>query len=442
MDYVLMGQKDARRLGMVQAALQGGITNQEGADALGISRRHFRRLRRRVKREGAKGLVHRSRGRPSARRLAESLRNKVVALLTQTTARLNDCHIADLLGEQGLRLSPDSVRRIRLSLSLPAKRRRRPVQHRHRREREERSGAMVLIDGSPFAWLKDGDPFTLMGGIDDATGAIVGLTFRPGEDLHGYALVLQQMAAQHGLPLALYGDRINILVRNDRHWTIEEELRGRQDPTQLGHALEELGIRYIAAHSPQAKGRVERLWATLQDRLTAELRLRHIRTLDQACAYLPSFVTRFNQRFARPSTASAWRRPPADLDRALACRYSRVVTRDNVVSIPGRYVQIPPGPHRRSYHRCRVEVRELLDGRLLVFSQGRLLVEQPAPPGAFILCPRPSHRASLMSPAERPKTTRSRPKAEPRPQPSSLRPPQPQHPWKKRLPIPLQRSRV
>lgn len=434
-----MGQRDARRLGLIQAALQGRITNQEGADALGLSRRQFRRLRRRVAHEGPKGLVHRSRGRPSSRRLPEAVSRKVVDLLTHANARLNDCHLADLLEEEGIRISPDSVRRIRLRLKLPAKRRRRPIRHRSRREREARPGALVLVDGSPFAWLGDDGPnWTLVGALDDATGAIVALTFRPHEDLHGYAVLLEQMGSTHGLPLAIYGDLTNIFVRNDHHWTIEEELRGRQDPTQLGRVLEELGICYIAAHSPQAKGRVERLWATLQDRLAAELRLRRVRTLERALAYLPKFIPRFNRRFARSprETRSAWRRPPRDLDHILACRYTRIVTRDNVVPLHGRSVQIPAGPHRRSYQGCRVEVRELLDGRLLVFWRGQLLAEQPAPPGSFTLFPRKGRRAIPV-----PGSHRIVELPQPRPRPMARarkhRVPSSDHPWRGRLPISL-----
>ena len=195
---------------------------------------------------------------------------------------------------------------------------------------------------------------------------------------------------------ALYGDRSGILVRNDAHWTLEEELAGRQTPPQFGQMLEELAIRFIAATSPQAKGRIERLWATLQDRLATELRLKHLDTLAEATAYLPEFILRHNRRWAcDPREAcSALRAAPRDLDRRLACRYGRVVARDNTVSIPGRWAQVPPGPHRRSWQGAQVEVRELLDGRLLVLHPRHgVIAEHPAPQGPFVLQSRSTHRA-------------------------------------------------
>jgi len=451
-----MGNRDARRLGLIEAALQGRITNQQGADSLGMSRRQFKRLRHRVAREGPQGLIHRSRGRPSSHQLAPAVREKVVALLTQQAARLNDCHVADLLAEDSVAVSADSVRRIRCRLGLAPKRHRRPPRHRRRRERQPAAGALVLVDGSPFPWLGEDQPrCTLVGALDDATGAILALTLRAEEDLHGYAVVLREVCVSYGLPLALYGDRTNIFVRNDDHWTLEEELQGRQFPTQMGRTLEELGIRYIAARSPQAKGRVERLWNTLQDRLAAELALRGIRTWAAALAFLPQFIARFNRRFARPAAATAvWRRPPRDLDRLLACRYERVVARDNTVALEGRRLQLPAGPWQRSYHGSRVELRELLDGRLLVFCRGQLLAEQRAPAEPFTLAPRRHHRPPPPNSSnngrhkatQKPDRPRSRPKGQP-PQtppraPQPTRSPTPDHPWRHGLPIPISRARV
>ena len=170
-------------------------------------------------------------------------------------------------------------------------------------------GALVLLDGSQFAWLEDRGPtMTLLGAIDDATGTVVALYFRPTEDLHGYVTLLAQLAHRHGLPLTLYGDRLNVFVRNDRHWSLEEELQGAQHPTHFGRILQDLAIGYIAAGSPQAKGRIERLWRTLQDRLVVELRLRGLATLEAANAFLPAFLADFNPPL-RPSGRGAHRRP-------------------------------------------------------------------------------------------------------------------------------------
>lgn len=178
--------------------------------------------------------------------------------------------------------------------------------------------------------------------------------------------------------------------RNDRHWSLEEQLRGEQDPTHFGRVLG--GSRYWVhrRESPQAKGRIERLWGTLQDRLVSELRLRGIATLAAANAFLPEFLADFGPRFAcAPATVTlTWRPATRELDRVLSCRYERTVARDNTVRLGARWVQIPPGPGGRSYAGCRVQLRELLDGRLMVFYQQVLLVTHPAPGPEFVLTPR------------------------------------------------------
>jgi hypothetical protein len=239
----------------------------------------------------------------------------------------------------------------------------------------------VLVDGSEFDWLGTGTRVLLLGAIDDATSTVVALHFRPAEDLHGYLTLLGRLAARDGLPVTLYGDRLGVFVRNDAHWSLEEELQGAQYPTHFGQVLRDLGIGYIAAHSPQAKGRIERLWETLQDRLVAELRLRGIHTLAAAEAFLPTYLAAHNRRFAQPpaETTPVWQRPPRDLADRLSCRYTRRVARDNTVRLGPRLVQIPRGPPGRSYAGCRVELRECLDGRLLVAYHGTPLVGQPAP---------------------------------------------------------------
>lgn len=395
-----MGRRDARRLGMVKAAEQGRVTNREAAAGLGLSARQFRRLRKRVGESGEPAIVHGNRGRPSARRLSAEVRARIVGLL-RGEVKLNDHHIADLLKEEPehpIVVSPASVRRIRQELRLPPKRRRRPPQHRRRRGRRARRGELVLIDGSPFRWFDaEGPAWTLLGAIDDATSEILYLTLRPTEDLHGYVTLLHGVLTNHGVPATLYGDRSGILVRNDAHWTLAEELAGAQNPTQFGRMLAELGIAFVPARSPQAKGRIERLWATLQDRLAAELRLRGITTLEAALAYLPGFIAAHNRRHAvaPAETTRAFRTAPRDLDRILACVYERVIARDNTVTIPGRWAQVPPGAYRRSWHKARVEVRETLDGRLLVLHPRHgLLAEQPAPPGPFTLESRSAERAT------------------------------------------------
>ena len=442
-----MSRKEVPRAGLLKAALAGKISNAQGAQAVHVSVRQFQRWKVRFVAEGPRGLLHRLRGRPAPRRrLPADVCARVAELLQSTYAGFNDCHATEKLQEvEGLVLSRASVRRLRRTLGLPATRQRRGRQVRTRRTPEAQMGALVQVDASAHAWLEARGPqLALHGAIDDATGTVLALHFRPTEDLHGYVTLLQQLVTGYGLPLALYGDRLNVFVRNDPHWTLEEQLRGTQDPTHFGRLLQELGIGFIAAGSPQAKGRIERLWHTLQDRLVSELRLRGIATLEAAQAVLPAFLADFNRRFthAPADATAAWRSAPRDLAAVLSCRYTRTVAHDNTVRLGPRWVQLP---RRRAYTGRRLEVRECLDGRLLVFADGHCLATQPAPPGEFLLRPRrspgadrrPRLRASQSRADEGgryPPTTRKRPLSPRTPAPTAARTPSPTHPWRHSTP--------
>jgi hypothetical protein len=228
METFTMSRKELPRAGLVAAALVGRISNREGAAALHISPRQFQRLKERFREGGAPALRHRGRGRLSHRRLPARPAVRVQALLSDCYPGFNDTHATEKLQEvHQIAISRESVRRLRRALGRPAVHRRRPAQHRSRRPREQAAGQLVQVDGSPFDWLEGRGPaMTLLGAIDDATSQVVALHFRPTEDLHGYATVLQQMFTSVGLPVALYGDGVNILVRTDAHWTLAEELVG------------------------------------------------------------------------------------------------------------------------------------------------------------------------------------------------------------------------
>ena len=260
---------------------------------------------------------------------------------------------------------------------------------------------MVLIDGSRHDWLEGRGPmFTLVGAIDDATGRVIALIVREQEDLHGYMALLEAVVSGHGVPLAFYGDRFGALVRNDDHWTLQEQLDGRQQPTAFGQLLEKLGTAFIPARSPQAKGRIERLWETLQDRLVSEMRLLGLATLQQVVDHLPRFIPEHNTRFAKPAAQSepAWRPAPRALEDLLGCSYQRKVARDNTVSIRGRWIQLPARAHGRSWQNCSVEVRECLNGSALVQHRGVVVARQAVPPGTFTLVHRSSGTAKARCP--------------------------------------------
>jgi hypothetical protein len=227
----------------------------------------------------------------------------------------NDTHFWQLLATaEGIRVSRETVRQIRRNNGIAPKRHRRRAQHRARRLRKPQEGMLVLWDGSPHRWFgPDKPPCCLMAAMDDANGALLVARFCPFEGSYGYLWLLQKLVNQYGIPVSIYQDRHGALHRNDDHWTLEEQLAGRQELTQVGQALAALGIHPIFALSAEAKGRIERLFGTLQDRLIAELCLAGIRTMEEANEFLEStFIKAFNRRFAVSSRQSekAWRKIP------------------------------------------------------------------------------------------------------------------------------------
>ncbi len=244
---------------------------------------------------------------------------------------------------------------------------------------------LLQLDGSPYAWVgPPHPPWSLLGALDDATGAVLAAIFRLQEDAAGYLTLLRMLGETVGLPAAVYTDSHGIFVRNDPHWTQAEELQGYQDPTQVGQAFRALGIRHLVAHSPQAKGRIERLWETLQDRLAAELRLAGITALPAANTFLSTFLPAFNAQFAVPAAVAvtAYRSVPRGLDltRCCAFHYARQVAADNTVRVDEVVLQLLPGPRRRSYARATADVVQCLDGSWRVYVADRLLATTPAPP--------------------------------------------------------------
>jgi len=256
---------------------------------------------------------------------------------------------------------------------------------------------LVQIDGSVHDWLEGRGPrMTLLLAVDDATGTVPVALFREQEDSHGYFCLLWGMIGRKGIPLALYSDRHGVFrhVRHSRK--IEgEEPRSETKTTQFGRAMQELGVIQVFARSPQAEGRVERVAGTFQDRLVSELRLAGASTLEEANRVLQEYLPRYNERFSVPAAqqGSAYRPPPPELELAkvLCFKHHRKVARDNTVKYNWHTLQLLPGDDRRSYAGIVVEVRERLDGQLLVVYQGRDIPTQGAPPRRSAL--RDGHRS-------------------------------------------------
>jgi transposase len=379
--------EEGRRLHVLGLLERGQMTTAQAADALRLTSRQVRRLRRALQRAGPAGLAHGNRGGRSSQRLPDACRAQILTLARGRYAGLNDHHLTEKLTTvEGLAVSRTTVRRILRAAGVVSPRHRRPPRHRSRRLRRPQAGLLLQLDGSPYAWFGSAQPVcSLLGAIDDATGAVLAATFRCQEDAAGYLTLLRTLGQTVGLPAAVYTDAHGIFVRNDAHWTLAEELQGHQTPTQVGQAFAALAIAHLVAESPQAKGRIERLWNTLQDRLVAELRLAGITTLAAGNMFLATtFLPAFTAQFAVPPAvaAAAYRPVPRgwDLERLCAFHYARQVAADNTVRVDEVRLQLLPGPGRRSYAKAAADVVQCLDGSWRVYVRGRLVATLPAPP--------------------------------------------------------------
>jgi transposase len=371
METYTLSAKELQRVSVIARCVKGDLACASAAELLAVTPRHVKRLKARYRQDGAAALAHASRGRSSPRRLPQPVRDRILRLARTTYAGFNDHHLCEKLTElEGFSISRETLRRLLRFSGLGPPRKRRHPTHRQRRVRSAREGQILQLDGSPHDWLEGRGPqLTVLGFQDDATGKILQASFFAGETSEGYFHLLRRLLSDSGVPLAFYGDRNGIFVRNDDHWTVEEELAGQREPTQFGRALQQLGITYIAANSPQAKGRVERLWGVLQDRLVSELRLAGACDLASANRVLQQFITDYNRRFARPprECQTAWRPAPKDLDRICCFVHPRVVSNDNIVQWGGRRFQIPPQPQRFSFAGAKVQLYQNLEGQIAIY---------------------------------------------------------------------------
>jgi len=371
METFTLSQKELQRVEVISQCVQGNLACARAAELLALSPRHVQRLKARYRQGSAAALAHASRGRPSHRRLPEPLRTRILHLARTRYTGFNDHHLCEKLTErEGFSLSRETLRRLLRGAGIGSPRQRRAPAHRQRRLRSAREGELIQLDGSPHDWLEGRGPrLTALGFQDDATGKILAARFFPAETSEGYFHLLQSLLRRFGVPIAFYGDRNGIFVRNDDHWSLEEQLAGSRQPTQFGRALADLGITFIAAQSPQAKGRVERLWGVLQDRLRGELRLAQACDPDSANRVLRLFIADYNRRFARSprDAAKAWRPAPKNLQRICAFRHQRIVSNDNVVQWDGRRLQIAPQPRRFSFARAKVQIYQALNGQISLY---------------------------------------------------------------------------
>lgn len=383
-ETVTLNQKEQARIRVLVEVERGRMTVRDAAESMNLSVRQTHRILAAFRKEGAAGVAHGNRDRQPQHTIGEEQRARVVYLAGTKYQHFNDSHLAEMLAEhEGIRISRSSVRRIRRASGQRSPRTRRLPQHRVRRRRRTTAGQLVQIDGSPHHWFGPHHPrAVLMAGIDDATGEAVSAHFREQEDGHGYLQLLQDIVHRYGRPVAVYHDKHQIFVSPEPE-TIADQLAGRAPLTQVGRAIAELGITPIIAHSPQAKGGIERLFGTFQDRLIVELDLHQITTIAEANTFLQDFLPRFNQRFMKQAAipGSAYQPIPESLDLATICcfKYWRTVANDNTVRFANQQLQLLPGPARVSFARTEVQVHQRLDGSLAVFAGDDLVATQAAP---------------------------------------------------------------
>jgi len=297
-DIIAMSMKEINRLKIIHKVISKDLTQVKAAEILGVTDRHVRRVVRGVKEEGDRGVVHRSRGRASPRRFSKDFEGRIAEIIEERFRDFGPTLASEKLCERhGIRVGREKLRQIMIAGGLWHVRRRRRRAHRWR-ERKSYFGEMVQMDGSHHDWLEDRGPkLVFMGYVDDATNHLFG-RFYDYEGVYPAMDSLKRYIRLYGRPVSLYMDK-HSTYKTTREPSLEELLRGESAQTQFERACKELQIEVIHAHSPQAKGRIERMFGILQDRLIKEMRLERASTKEEANELLKRFLPLFNKQFAR-----------------------------------------------------------------------------------------------------------------------------------------------
>jgi transposase len=385
MEGLTLTTREQNRLQTLNGVLEKHWPMREAAKIMGVSERQGWRILAAYRKEGAAALAHGNRGRAPANATPLAICQRVISITRERYSGVNHTHLGELLAErEGITISRSTLRRLLTRAGIPSPRRGRSPRHRYRRQRMPQEGMLLQIDGSHHRWLEDRGPwFTLFLAIDDATGTVPYALFREREDTPGYFELMKGIIRQCGIPLGVYTDRHSIFhVERGPN-------KGNVPLTQFGRALRELGITHVRAHSPEAKGRIERANGTFQDRLVSELRLSVASNITEANQVLRDFLPRFNRRFGVPAAqlGQAYRpvSPGTDINGILCIKERRRVARDNTVQYRGRNLQLFPDAEKVSYAGAYVEIQERLDGQILACYKGKLLTPQGAPPLAATL---------------------------------------------------------
>ena len=403
-DVLALGQRDRDRLKEIHGVIRRQQQVWEAARHLGLSRRQVRRLVRRVEREGDRGVIHRLRGRPSNRAIPERVRERALAVLSREQYRdFAPTLAAEHLGRMGIEVSRETVRGWQSRAGLWKVRRQKVEAVHVWRERRAAFGELVLMDTSDHDWLEGRGPrLYLIAMIDDATSRLWG-RFVESDSTAENLRTLRGWLERYGRPLALYTDKNTIFQTPRSAERIDRY--GPPEPTHFAAALEELRIEWIPAHSPQAKGRVERLFETLQDRLVKEMRIAGVDSAEQADRYFrETFLPFWDERFTvAPRSSHNAHRPLGSfrLDSVLCHRFERKVSTDYTLRLDGRRWLIPRAYVQPGLRHSRVLVEQRLDGSSWVRYRARHLPLQPLPPAASPSGLRPPGFAAKPKPPKR-----------------------------------------
>ncbi len=370
-DMLLMDQEDLKRLSIIEKVIEKRITQVEAGIMLELSERQVRRVAKRIAEEGKKGILHKSRGRASGRATAEEKKEKILKLCRERYIGFSPTLATEKLFERDkISISRELVRGWFIEENIFYKNR-KGRKHRKWRQRKEYVGEMVQMDGSEHDWFEGRGPIcVLMGYIDDATSEVFAR-------FHAYEGTMPAMKSfkgyicKYGLPLSVYLDK-HSTYKSTKKLSIEEELTNTVSLSQFGRALGELGVKLIYADSPQAKGRVERLFRTFQDRLIKEMRLAKVNCMEEGNAFLKKYLPVFNRRFkSEPAKADNLHRPiskSVNLDNVLCIRTVRVLKNDFTIAHENRLYQV-----ENSIRAKEVTVEERINGGLFITYKGRAL---------------------------------------------------------------------
>jgi transposase len=370
-DIIMVRQKELKRLHVIEKVLERGIKEVEAAEILGLSSRQIRRVVKRVRLEGDKGVIHKSRGQPSNRRIPDEIRDKIIQLYRSQYCDFGPTLASEKLQEREQIDVSDETLRLWLLESGDWKKRRKSRGHRRWRERKGHCGEMVQMDGSHHDWFEGrGLCCVLMGYIDDATGKVFG-RFYAYEGTIPAMDSFKQYIQKHGLPMSVYLDR-HTTYKSTAKACMEDVLNEEIPLSEFERALKELGVGVIHAHSPQAKGRVERLFGTLQDRLVKEMRLRGIRTIEEGNRFLKQYLPLYNRRFSVPAREgnNLHRSFPKglNLDAILCIKTERTLRNDFTIAHNKKLYQIEDRTRA-----SKVMVHEQINGSMRITYQDRAL---------------------------------------------------------------------